>query len=106
MRRYTTPTHSLVVEGVDLTDMDVFVTYAQGCNKLTLQPDDATYDVDTGNTTVEVTLSQAQTASFVAGKRVAVQVNAIDSEGRRNSTSVKEVVVTQNLLDEEIEYGG
>lgn len=106
MRRYTTPTHSLVIEGVDLTGMDVFVTYAQGCNRLTLRPESIDYDPDTGNTTLPVSLSQSQTAKFAAGKRVSVQVNVVSPDGTRRATTVREVTVTQNLLDEEIEYGG
>ena len=47
MRRYTTPTHDLVVRGIDLTDMDVYVTYMQGeCRKVTMQPEEVAYDAD------------------------------------------------------------
>lgn len=106
MRRYTTPTHDLVVRGIDLTDMDVYVTYMQGeCRKVTMRPEAVAYDADSGNTTVTVSLSQLQTAQFKPGKRAQVQVNFIDADGKRNATTVREVNITQNLLDEELTYG-
>lgn len=105
MRRFTTPTHELVVRGIDLTGMDVYVTYEQGCRKVTMQPEEVAYDADSGNTTVTVSLSQLQTAQFKPGKRAQVQVNFIDVDGKRNATTVREVNITQNLLDEELTYG-
>ena len=35
MIKYTTPTISLIVEGVDISDKDVYVTLEQGRHKLT-----------------------------------------------------------------------
>lgn len=106
MRRYTTPTQELTVQGIDLTDMDVYVTYMQDeCRKVTMRPEAVAYDADSGNTTVTVSLSQLQTAQFKPGKRAQVQVNFIDADGKRNATTVREVNITQNLLDEELTYG-
>ena len=106
MRRYTTPTQELTVRGIDLTDMDVYVTYVQGeCRKVTMQPEEVAYDADSGNTTVTVSLSQLQTAQFKPGKRAQVEVNFIDADGKRNATAIREINITQNLLDEELTYG-
>lgn len=109
MRRYTTPTHDLVVEGIDLTGMDVWVTYRQDGRRLVkMGPDElesVTYDEDADESTITVSLTQLQTAQFAVGKRAKVQVNFIDSEDRRNATVIKEITISENLLDEVVEYG-
>lgn len=100
MRKFTTPTITLVVRGVDLSDKDVFVTFAQGENVTTIENPDATFDGE--DTTILVPLSQVQTGGFTVGT-VDVQVNFIDASGNRDATTVKAIGIDRNLLAQVIE---
>lgn len=109
MRRYTTPTLTLYVADVDITAYDVYVTFKQGTNILTKTGDDLTlaYDSDSAQTSVAVTLTQAETALFDSSKAkdCLVQVNWVTSSGVRSATRVKAINVDPNLLTQEVEYG-
>lgn len=97
MRRYTTPELPLIVQGVDITDCDVYVTIAQKTHVLTV--DDAAMELDgDGNTVITVDLSQFDTAEFREGS-AKVQVNYIDGQGRRNATEEAVITIGGNLLD-------
>lgn len=98
MRRYTTPTHVLTVEGVDLTGARVWVTYENATGNFTVE--DADVAPDGEDSVVTVTLTEAQTASLSTG-RAKVQVNWTLG-GRRCATEVKTVEVTENLLGREL----
>lgn len=98
MIRYTTPTHELRVEGIDLSSADVLVTYKQGSTIQTFEPSSVVYDGT--DTTITVTLTQAQSASFSAGS-LSVQANWL-MDGMRNATSVAHINVGTNLLEEEM----
>lgn len=106
MRRYTTPTLTLVVEGIDITACDVYVTLRQGKRLLTLTDPEMETEVveQRTDTKLTVTLTQEQTALFEAVP-VDVQVNYISSDGARDATEVKRVEVWPNLLQEVIAYG-
>lgn len=108
MIRYTTPLLPLEVEGIDLTqNEDVYVTLEQGDNELTKSGTDLTiaYDAETEMSTIDFTLSQAETAAFYLGKAVDIQVNFINAAGRRDATNIVTIPVMRNLLDKEIHYG-
>ena len=110
MIRYTTPTITLEVEGIDLTDNeDVYVSFEQGSRELTKSGNDLNISAETqGQTTIStivVVLTQEETASFVEARNVAVQVNYINASGVRDATGIVSVGVGRNLLDEVIEYG-
>lgn len=96
---YTTPTITLTVDA-DLTGMDVYVTLEQGQNRLTIE--DAAVTVEGGVTTIEVTLTQAQTAAFSRGS-CDVQVNWMDIRGMRNATIVRSIPIGTQLLDSVLE---
>lgn len=102
MRRYTTPTHELTVKGVDLTGCDVYVTYKQARNVLTIS--DPEVEFDGKDTVVTVELSQIQSASFKTGDAT-VQINWVTPQGARDATNIKQVRIEQNLLEEVVEYG-
>ena len=110
MRRFTTPTETLVVEGVDLTGFDVRATYRQAGRKLTITS--PTMQVLTGqgpshdrtDTKLTFTLTQEQTGAFQRGT-CEVQVNWISPDGARDATEAVEVPVPDNLLSEVIAYG-
>ena len=99
MRRYTTPLERLTVKRVDLTDYDVYVTYRQGRVALTIS--DPEVSLDGGDTIIQTRLTQRQTAGFRGGT-VRVQVNWVDSLGNRDATVIKDVDVSEQLLEEEL----
>lgn len=106
MRRYTTPTLTIIVEGIDLTAMDVRVTLKQGKRSLTISNPEMEAVTEEGrtDTKLDVTLTQEQTALFEAVP-LKVQVNFIDVDGARDATECKTVDVWPNLLPEVIAYG-
>lgn len=106
MRRYTTPTLTIIVEGIDLTAMDVRVTLKQGKRSLTISDPEMETVSEEGrtDTKLDVTLTQEQTALFEAVP-CKVQVNFIDQDGARDATECKTVDVWPNLLPEVIAYG-
>lgn len=110
MINYTTPTISLTVEGIDLSGMDTYVSLEQGAKKLTKTGADLIIEPvigeETTDTSIILTLSQAESASFDFGRNVSIQVNWISSSGARDATELKTIPVMRNLLDEVIEYGG
>jgi len=101
MRRYTTPTVTLTVKGVDLTGMDVLVTFTQACRELTVDNPSMTLTTG-GDTVIEVPLSQVQTGGFVDGS-IEVQVNWLDAVGHRDATTVGTIEVERNLLARVVE---
>lgn len=106
MIRYTTPALPLEIEGIDLTQQqDVYVSIVQGGKELRKSGNALTISFDGESTTIVVTLSQEETASFKERLSVAVQVNWINSAGQRDATDIAALDVTRNLLDEVIEYG-
>lgn len=102
MRRWTTPTHELVVEGVDLTGCDVYVDYKQGSRtrRVKCEP-----EYDGSDTVLEVTWTQEQSAVFKPGE-VEVQVNWITEAGDRDATKIATFEATRNLLNEEVAFDG
>lgn len=105
MIKYTTPTISLIVEGVDITAHDIYVTLEQGTTELIKTGSDLTVSTDDGDTSIIFTLTQEESASFDYNNRAAVQVNWITSQGVRSATEIKSIGITKNLLDKVISYG-
>lgn len=98
MRRYTTPTVELIVEGVDLTEYTVYVSFVQGRHALNIEGAECSLDED-GNTVVAVSLTQLQTAGFQEGA-ARVQVNWLDLAGNRNATEIGKLSIEPNLMEE------
>lgn len=105
MIRYTTPTITLTVEGVDLTSADVYVSMEQGSLKFVKSGDAITKTYNDPDTTITVTLTQEESAKFVEKQAVSVQINWIEADGKRSATQVKGISVARNLLDEVLTYG-
>lgn len=105
MIKYTTPTISLVVEGVDITSHDIYVTLEQGTTELIKTGSDLIVSTDEGDTSIIFTLTQEESAMFDYNNRAAVQVNWITSQGVRSATEIKSIGVMKNLLDKVISYG-
>ena len=107
--RFTTPTLTLVVRGIDLTGMDAVTAslrqrIGRGRTESTHAVDvtDPTMTYDGTDTTIAVTLTQEQSGGFVAGEMVEAQVNWMDGDNRDAST-IGEVPWTRNLLAEVME---
>lgn len=110
MITYTTPTETFTIRGINLTAMNVSVTYKQlqmthKTTPIVLTINNPTVTYSNGASVVTVKLTQAQTASFVEGT-AKVMVNWIGSDGTRNATKPKEIDVTANFLQEVLTYGG
>lgn len=107
MIRYTTPTFTLTVSGVDMSDDDVYVSFNQGSIVLTKTGDDVTvsYSDDDDATTITVMLEQSESALFELKGKVVIQVNWITSDGVRYATKPASAYVKTNLFEEVIEYG-
>lgn len=109
MVKYTTPTIHLIVEGVDITDKDIYVTLEQGNIELSKTGSDLTVTAITEeqNTDTDITfvLTQEETGQLNPCRNVMIQVNWIASNGVRAATEIKAIGVMQNLLDEVIDYG-
>lgn len=96
MRRYTTPTVTVTVEGVDITGCDVYVTIAQGQHAATFE--NAPMELVDSDTAISVDMSQCETAGFRPGL-AKVQVNWIDEYGKRNALQEGAIAIDGNLLD-------
>ena len=110
MYAWSTPTLALRVKNVDLTAYECHVTIEQpkvygGTTEVDVSGADLTVALDGDDTTIALTLTQAQAGAFERGP-ASVQVNAIDSGGTRVVTQEVAVMVHRNLLDHAISYGG
>ena len=112
MRRWTTPTHELFVEGVDLTGCAVYVTYTQESSSDVFGPCtfapitrtvEATPHMDEDGTTLYVEWNQDESAMFHEGK-IDVQVNWVYPSGKRDATNIVQIKATRNLLSEEVDF--
>lgn len=101
IRRYTSPTQELLVEGVNLTASEVFVSYKNGDLRLTFTGADIEMEAVESDTIIRVWMSQETTALFNLKKDLEVQVNWIE-DGQRNATTIEKVTVARNLLEEVI----
>lgn len=98
MRRYTTPTVELTVEGHDLTAASIYVTFRQRSKLLTIE--NPASELDGEDTVISVELGQLQTAQFTVGT-CDVQVNWVE-DGMRNATNIAQLEIGGNLLEEEV----
>ena len=100
MRQFTTPTIQMTVVGVDLTAADdVWVTFADRPRAIILTLDSPTVAASGDDTSVSVTLTQAQTAQFIANTLSDCQVNWM-KDGLRYATDIVSINVYENLLKE------
>lgn len=93
---YTTPTYTLTIEGVDLSQYSVLVTFRQGSKTVTIE--DAVVTSDGTDTTITATMTQAQSALFTVGT-MEVQVNWLNGS-HRDATISKAIAVDRQLLKE------
>lgn len=99
-RQYTTPIINLLVKDTDLTGATaVYVSFSNKIRNVSLKITSPTVTSVTGGTQVSVHLTQAQTATFLPGEDVDVQVNWMAS-GERYATEIATEVWKENLLKE------
>jgi hypothetical protein len=112
MRRYTTPTltliaqrkdeHSCLIKPIDLTPHHVWVTLEQP--NVELEFDSPTMTLEEDGTHVTIALTQQQTAQLQVGT-AEVQINWMTADGVRGATEIGRVRLDRNLLEEVREYG-
>ena len=99
--QFTTPTFTLTFteQGLDLTQAQkLFVTIQQGLHKLTKSME----DLDVGEKTIGVYLSQEETGSFTIGK-VKFQANWLTNSNKRIASEIITYDITEQLLKDVIE---
>ena len=104
--RGTTPDYVLTIEGYDLTDKTVFVTFAQGRNRFTKGNDDIEITISTDSvdgveittSAIALTLTQQDTLFLKAGP-VSIQVKWIDSDAGVKILQVETGIVYEDALD-------
>lgn len=105
MIQFTTPTITLKIKGIDISQADAYVTLKQGQLELTKTGAELSISTETiagvTNTLIAFTLSQEETASFTKDRTAKIQVNWYDA-GIRLATEQKAVIFGENLLDEVI----
>lgn len=103
MRKGTTPTVRMIVEGVDLTGAAVYAYIGHGNVMYRLTGNGLTVTFDGTDTIVETVLTQAQTLSLKAGT-ARVQVRWVDEFGHAGATDIADVDVNPILKNEVISY--
>ena len=99
-RRYTTPIETFLEKNHDLTGADgVKVTFSNKIRNVKLTIDNPTLTAVQNDTEVSVHLTQTQTAVFMGGEDVDVEVNWLD-DGERMATEIGAIAWKENLLDE------
>ena len=99
--------HTLTWElpyGMDISDSErALITFAQGTTCVEKGTGDEGFSIDETGRVLSVELTQAETGVFAANALVEVQVNWIDSSGKRRATEIDRVAITRNLHNEVIE---
>lgn len=108
MQRFTTPTKTIRVEGIDLTPYDMIVSIRQtvrgrpNAHEVDIGLSDLTVTTDGTDTLVTFELTQLQTGGFVAGP-VEAQVNYGAGDARMG-TAICVFDMARNLLTGEVEF--
>lgn len=103
MRRYTTPTITLEIEGIDLTDYYYEVSIRQHCVLVTVT--DADCEATTDGCTLSFTLSQEDTGKFRYDNKWAdIQVRYVDANDVAGATEIKRIPIQTVLKEGVLEY--
>ena len=98
--RGTTPTYTLTFEEptLDLTEANgVYVTFRKGSKALTKTGE----DIEVEAKQIKVYLTQRETLSFSTGE-VKVQANWTTLGGKRASSNVASIILSEQLLEKEL----
>ena len=105
MRQGTTPTYAVTVEGKDLSDKTVFVTFKSKWAEVTKTGDDLTIVYDGTNSIIAFKLSQQETFELPTGE-IEIQVRYIGADGEAKATETKTIENLKGLKQGVIEYAG
>lgn len=105
MYQGTTPSIILEIEGMDLSDATVYVSFKRGNEVLTKSDVTVTYDSEEQISAIACPLTQEETLGFRAGT-VQVQVRFIYEDGQAYATDKAEITVDNVIYPEVIEYVG
>lgn len=102
---WTTPTAPIIVSSGQLekTKCNVYVTFFQGDNVMTLTPRYIESNESTDRTLLVVNLSQLETGGFSPGI-TGVQVNIVDWSGYRAATEIDYVCLGSNAIRKELAH--
>lgn len=101
MRRGTTPTITVNVDGIDFEDVSHwYISIKQGSYVLTKTEDDIELKED--EHVAEVPLSQEETLNLRSGM-AEIQIRLSLKDGSKVASDIKELLVDSILYDEEIE---
>lgn len=103
MRRGTTPTLTLTVDAY-IASWFVYVTLQNGSSIVTFEDDRLTKTQNDGKTTIELTLTQAETLAFAVGD-AEVQIRAY-KDGKAIASNIKTIGIRRIILDGEIDGDG
>lgn len=101
MYRYTTPTLPITIEDIEFADVQTFrIAIEQGSTEILKEISATDSSVDFGTNTINVRLTQEETASLREGK-VEVQARIVFTSGDIQATKKAKVSV-HDVLDEVI----
>lgn len=102
---FTTPTYEIEVTDADLTGCEVLVTLQQGTHTLELSGDDlewVRFEPGLRISVVAFTLTQEQSAGFLADSDIDIQVNIMDPAGYRAASDVDTKPLLSRQLHREV----
>ena len=102
LRQWTTPTLTLTVNGIDLTDCHIEVAFQQG-NHILVKEDPPVAATESG-CVITMTLSQEETGSFTEGGFVDIQIRYIDQNHTANATRKKQIPIESVIRKGVIKY--
>jgi len=101
MRRGSTPTLVIKIDGADVSDMEhIYLTFEQGNRELTKRETDIVIDED--ENTLSCPLSEAETLYFKDGD-VKVQIRVVFTDGTKDASDIVTDTFEHILLEGEIE---
>lgn len=102
MRRFTTPTLTLDIEGLDLTGWHTVTAIKQGNDVLEIE--NAPCEATENGSRLTIQLTQEQTGIFSADSNASVQVRFINENGYAGATNIKGINITPVLVGGVIGY--
>lgn len=99
MYRYTTPTIPITIADIDFSDVDMFrIVFVNGQTELLFEIDANDSRVDAENNTINIELTQEQTALFYVGW-VQIQARILFQSGTVEATQIAKLPV-DGVFDE------
>lgn len=103
MRRYTTPTITLDIIGVDLSEGWHTITYLRQGEDV-LKVEDAPCETTENGSKITIELTQEQTGMFDTTRQVNAQVRYINAAGYAGATNIAGLSVEPVIVNEVIAY--